>query len=322
MRLTIRMKLLVVFMSIFTVFLLGVFYWFYQSSTEQMMNELRQSLVVSATTAAKMVNAEDHVRVFETGVEGNVEYEKIAQSLRLVRDSNPRAAAVYTAVRSSSGNPTELMFVVSADENPETRAHLRDTYDASNAPEMIKAFEMPIADVKMGRDEYGNWLSGYAPILDKGGKTVAIVGVDMSADAVIQMQKYILRISVLVFLIAFASVFIAVILISRAITNPLRQITDAAHILENDQPYDPKLLEKVERNKDELGILAHVFNEMAVQVQQRTEKLKQEVVELRIEIDHTKRQKQVSEIVDSQYFQTLKEKSSTLRRRRSEGNKE
>jgi methyl-accepting chemotaxis protein len=322
MRLTIRMKMLIVFMSIFTVFLLGTFYWFYQFSTARMMDELRQSLVVSASTAAGMVDADEFVREFESGTEGDAGYEKIAQSLRIVRDANPRAAAVYTAVKSTSGNPTELMFVVTAEEDPNDRAHLRDTYDASNSPEMIDGFDAPIADTEMGGDEYGNWFSGYAPILDKDGKTVGIVGVDMTADEVIQNQNHIAKVSLFVFFIAFVSVFIAVILISGAITRPLKQITDAARVLENDQPYDPKSLEKLEHSKDELGLLAHVFNGMAVQIQERAEKLKREVIELRIEIDQTKKQKQVSEIVDSEYFQTLKDKSNTLRKRRSGEGKE
>jgi HAMP domain-containing protein len=321
-RLSIRMKLLLIFMSVFTVFLAGVFYWFYQFSTERMMDELRKSLVITASTAAEMVNAEEHVRVFESGVEDSEEYTNIASALRLARDANPRSTAVYTAVKSSGGNPNELLFVVSANENIEERAQLGEAYDASNAPEMIKAFDGPIADVEMGGDSFGTWLSGYAPILDENGEAVAIVGVDMDAAEVLAMQKQIKTTSILVFLLAYASVFLVVFFISQAITKPLSQITHAAHILENDEPYDPKLLEKVERGKDELGILAHVFNEMAVQIQQRTQKLKEEVVQLRIEIDETKRQKQVSEIVDSEYFQHLKEKSSTLRKRRSAEGKE
>ena len=316
-RLNIRMKLLLVFMSVFTVFLLGVFYWFYQFSTAQLMDELRKSLIVTASTAAEMVNAEEHIRVLENGVEDTPEYTHIANALRLARDANPRATAVYTAVKSSSGDPNELLFVVSANENVEERAQLGEVYDASNAPEMLMGFDAPIADVEMGADEFGVWLSGYAPILDEKGETVAIVGVDMYADEVLQMQAQIKKTSIAVFLLAFASVFLAGIFISRIITKPLNRIMDVAHALENDQPYDPNQLKDVTDDKDELGMLARVIDEMAVQVQQRTQKLKEEVVQLRIEIDETKRKKQVSEIVETEYFRELKEKTQNLRKRRA-----
>jgi|GEM_PF-2829521 len=316
-RLNIRMKLLLVFMSVFTVFLLGVFYWFYQFSTTQLMGQLRQNLIVSACTAASMINAGDHTRVFEGGGENTADYEEIANILRLARDANPNLTAVYTMAKSSSGDPNELLFVVEAEEVYEERAHLGETYNSSSSPEMLKAFDGPTTDVNMSADDFGVWLSGYAPILDENGVAVAIVGVDMDAGEIVEMQAYIRNISVAVFLLAFVSVFLAVIFASGAITKPLSQITEVARSLENDQPYDPAQLADVTDNADELGMLARVFNEMALQVQQRTQKLKEEVVQLRIEIDATKRQKQVSEIVDSEYFKELKEKTGALRRRRS-----
>jgi HAMP domain-containing protein len=316
-RLNIRLKLLIVFMSLFTVFFAGAFYWFYRFSTDRMMDELRKNLVVTASTAANMIDAEEHTNVYENGVEDDAQYIHIADQLRLVRDANPRAAAVYTAVRSS--NPDDVIFVVSAEENAEDRAHLRGPYDASNAPEMMKAFDGPIADVEMGADEYGVWLSGYAPIRDAVGNSVGIVGVDMTADDVIQLQGQIRNVSILVFIIAYAVVFVAVFTLSSTLTRPLMHIIDAAQKLEYDEPFDAKQLALMESRSDELGLLAHVFGEMAVQVQAREQKLKQEVVQLRIEIDQSRREKQVDEIVDSEFFQNLKAEASTMRRRRSAG---
>jgi HAMP domain-containing protein len=48
----------------------------------------------------------------------------------------------------------------------------------------------------------------------------------------------------------------------------------------------------------------------------REQSLKQEIQQLRIEIDEAKRQKQVSEIVDTDFFQELQEKARTIRSRR------
>lgn len=314
---TIRMKLLIAFMFVFTVFLLGAFYWFYQFSTGQMMNELRQNLIVSASTAASMINADEHTQLAENGSSDDESYQRISDILKSVRDANPRAKTVYTAVRSSSGDPNELTFVVEAEEDV-----LGEPYDASNAPEMLKAFDGPIADAALRTDEYGATLSGYAPILDGNGKAVAIVGVDMRADDVLAMQKQIKTTSLLVLVIALGSVFVVVILVSGAITRPLSRITSAARVLENDQPYDPKQLESLARGKDELGILAHVFNEMAEKVYKRQEVLKQEVMQLRIEIDQAKREKQVKDIVDSDFFTDLKAKSETMRKQQRSEKKE
>jgi hypothetical protein len=57
-------------------------------------------------------------------------------------------------------------------------------------------------------------------------------------------------------------------------------------------------------------------------VHKRQEVLKQEVAQLKIEIDQVKREKQVKEIVDSDSFTDLKSKSETMRKRRSPEKKE
>jgi hypothetical protein len=49
----------------------------------------------------------------------------------------------------------------------------------------------------------------------------------------------------------------------------------------------------------------------------REQSLKQQIQQLRIEIDEAKRQKQVSEIVDSDFFQDLQEKARSIRSRRA-----
>lgn len=63
--------------------------------------------------------------------------------------------------------------------------------------------------------------------------------------------------------------------------------------------------------------LAAEFAQMAAQVRQREEDLRREVRELRIKIDESQRQRQVEEIVGSDYFQTLQAKAKNLRRAKS-----
>jgi CRP/FNR family transcriptional regulator len=62
-----------------------------------------------------------------------------------------------------------------------------------------------------------------------------------------------------------------------------------------------------------LSALAADFVRMAAQVREREEKLQQEVVQLRIQIDENKRQQEVSQITESDYYISLKEKLKALR---------
>jgi hypothetical protein len=51
----------------------------------------------------------------------------------------------------------------------------------------------------------------------------------------------------------------------------------------------------------------------------REQALRQEIQQLRIEIDEARRQQQVSEIVDTDFFQDLRSKARDLRRRGRRG---
>jgi CRP-like cAMP-binding protein len=67
-----------------------------------------------------------------------------------------------------------------------------------------------------------------------------------------------------------------------------------------------------------LSALAADFVRMAARVREREEKLKQEVAQLRIEIDETKRKQEVSQITESDYYISLKEKLKALREQENE----
>ena len=79
--------------------------------------------------------------------------------------------------------------------------------------------------------------------------------------------------------------------------------------------FQPESLDEVARRSDELGQLALVFQEMARQVYAREQQLQRQVQQLRIEIDHAKKAREVAEITESDYFQRLLGKADELRNR-------
>jgi CRP/FNR family transcriptional regulator len=67
-----------------------------------------------------------------------------------------------------------------------------------------------------------------------------------------------------------------------------------------------------------LSALAADFVRMAARVREREEKLQQEVAQLRIEIDETKRRQEVTQITGSNYYMSLKERLKALREEEKE----
>jgi CRP/FNR family transcriptional regulator, cyclic AMP receptor protein len=93
----------------------------------------------------------------------------------------------------------------------------------------------------------------------------------------------------------------------------MARITSAAASLEAGT-YDPRMLETVSLRSDELGQLARVFARMADEVRAREARLKQEVHELRIQIDEVKKAAQIEELTDNEFFRDLQKRSSMMRR--------
>jgi DNA-binding response OmpR family regulator len=89
-------------------------------------------------------------------------------------------------------------------------------------------------------------------------------------------------------------------------------VTDAAAAVEA-QTFDQSLLTAVATRGDALGQLARVFQRMAGEVYAREERLRQQVQELRIQIDESKKAREVAEITETDYFRTLQEKARQLR---------
>ena len=91
-------------------------------------------------------------------------------------------------------------------------------------------------------------------------------------------------------------------------------VTAAASAVESGT-FDGAALGPVGERPDALGQLARVFMRMAGEVQKRERRMEQEMRQLRIEIDEARKARQVAEITETDYFQSLREKAAQLRRR-------
>jgi len=99
----------------------------------------------------------------------------------------------------------------------------------------------------------------------------------------------------------------------RRITVPIIHLTKAAELVEKGEYNLPSLVPVSERT-DELGQLSRVFQDMAHQVHEREQALKQKVEQLQIRIDRKRQAEDVAEIVETDYFQDLRKKVKEMRK--------
>jgi two-component system cell cycle response regulator len=79
------------------------------------------------------------------------------------------------------------------------------------------------------------------------------------------------------------------------------------------QTFEAESLDGVARRDDALGQLARVFQRMGREVVERERRLKDQVQQLRIEIDEARAAQRVAEITETDYFRDLQRKASGLR---------
>ncbi len=115
--------------------------------------------------------------------------------------------------------------------------------------------------------------------------------------------------SLLVILMGFwlAGIFV------RRITHPLAVLAQAADEASHERYDGADQLGELQRRPDELGRLATAFSLMLSAVRARETRLKEEVRQLHIEIDHARQSREVARITGSDYFKNLKNKANELR---------
>jgi HAMP domain-containing protein len=107
---------------------------------------------------------------------------------------------------------------------------------------------------------------------------------------------------------------VAGLLLSRRIARPVEDVTRAASTLAEDR-FDPATLDRAAERADEVGTLARTFRAMAVEVVARERALREQVTRLTVEIDASRREAAVREIVETDFFADLSEKAAEMRRR-------
>jgi HAMP domain-containing protein len=330
-----RVKLLLLFTLLFTLAFAVAFYWFYNFATELAISDLRKDLEATALAASSGIDGDIHEELYKSGTIDDENYLAINQFLRSILNTSPKAAGVYTYVQEPD-EPNQVRFVVSSVIPPVVEADPRELQLLSErgctvferpdlrAPyepfgnDMFNGLNRPTFAPAIVTDEYGSWLSGFAPIYNSAGTRVGAVGVDMCAEDVTALQNSIQNTLVPAFAGGLLIMAIAVYFVSYRLTRPINRLTTVADSIgQGNYDHDVSGLHRG-FVVDEVASLAQVFEIMMSKVRTREEKLKQQVAELQIIVDESKKASQVAEIVDTDFFRDLKSKANEMRSRRGD----
>jgi len=198
-RLSLRTKItLVIALSSIVLFcIFGVIS--YQRISKELIEQIRSEALHIAEIAASEIDGDKFATVESPD---DVAFSEIYDDLIKYRESQV-VEYIYTMRQTG---PKESVFVI--DTDPDEPGEINEVYDWLDVFETVYS-GTPAWDEELTVDEWGVFLSGYAPIFDGSGKVVGLVGVDVSLN---EMERDIAVVAgLLITLIAiFCVVFIVI----------------------------------------------------------------------------------------------------------------
>lgn len=333
-RVGLRIKLLVAFALAFTVIFAFLSVWIFQYSSTKSMQRLETQLTETAEGGATTIDGDDFARLLATvpavpdpdGPQGfgypadDPLFLDIARQVlriyQIVPDSSP-----YTYYRDPADG--RLYFAVSPGFllDPPQGVAYKVPVDAVVGPETYTRMEQGLAATTSEpayTDAFGSWISSYTPIRDASGAVVGALGVDYPLTYVDGVRADVQRTLYPVLLISYVALLGLVLIISTSLTRPLKRLTSATVRVAGGE-YDLDMTSMMRtRVPDEMYTLAESFMTMARKVGARERSLTREVQRLKVEIDQKKRDEQVRDITESDFFSGLQAKAAEMRQRARE----
>ena len=180
---------------------------------------LRDKLQTAVAIASQSFDANDLRKIESPSDVRLPEYRKALTDLRNMERINPDIAFLYIMKRKGSS----IAFVVDSDYS-DKQALPGQEYTA-HMPEMVKGFSSIAVDKEILGDQWGHFLSAYAPI--KNGFGEFLVGVDMRADE-IYAKFHRLRVAAILSLVgAVLTAFLFSRAFSGWVIRPIRMVLES-----------------------------------------------------------------------------------------------
>ncbi len=159
-------------------------------------------------------------------------YQKMLDTLFEIKD-NMQVLYLYVEYLSPDG---QVMYVIDAD-TPGEACELGEIYPlAAQNYQYLDKLEQGLPAFITNTEDFGWLCSAGAPILTGDGQVAAIVGVDISMDAIMADRQQFLRMVSLILLgITVLLIGVILLLINRALIRPINQLASAAASFVSDQ---------------------------------------------------------------------------------------
>ncbi|MCY6354913.1 methyl-accepting chemotaxis protein [Clostridium sp. ZS2-4] len=231
--------------------------------SESEFSKLRSKAQTIAVDAAKIVDSDKLKSVIDNKSKNTDEYKDIRDKFIIFR-TDKQVSGIYTMIKGEGEKA--CMMVDGAIQNS---SPIGEKFKLESG--MISAFNgEALATQRPVKDDYGTFISAYAPVKDASGDVIAIVGVDINVEMFMNIKEklftgcIIIGIAGIVFSIFIAGAF------SRKISYNVRQITDGLEKMS-----EGDLTVNIKANSgDEIQSIAEYINKFSIKTKQALESVR------------------------------------------------
>jgi HAMP domain-containing protein len=229
----------------------------HQEAEDALMEATQTELLAVTAIAASQFEGEDAAALaaLRVGDEATPAFLHLEARMQHIRDAHEDIVIVYTMRHTDDA----VQILVDADYGKKDvqGTGIGAPYEAVT-PTLLRGFTEPTVDDDFYTDQWGTFLSAYAPIKDSSGTVVALLGVDMKRDKVVARLEHIGN---TIYFVMGAGILLAglfILLFSKTIIRDIRHLNDVANrISTGDMDVDVDV-----NRKDEIGELADSFGRM------------------------------------------------------------
>jgi adenylate cyclase len=239
---------------------------FYESGVKLAMGGIRTRLA-GTTVAIAQGFATDSLRELRTKEDrGGPAYRALQSSASAISEAEKDLLSIYVLVPTEKPGVFRFAFdFVAPGKRTVAPADVGQEYDAAKNLTLQKGMSEAVVETEISSDAWGDSLSAYAPVTDREGKHVALVGIDGDANAIRKMKTDILELAILLSLLAGGLLGVAGFFVGRGVREPLVRVIDAATSVSGGHFETRVALAR----RDEFGILGEHFDDMAAGLEER-----------------------------------------------------
>lgn len=161
----------------------SVAYFVYVSAGKALKQEVQGYILSLASSAAQLTDGDLHQLITRPEDQGNATYNRLREPFFKLLRANPSIAFIYTAIQRDD----KIFFILDASipdpgEEEDTSAVMEEYEDATETMLAALREQKPHVEEESYTDDWGTFLSAYAPFFNSKGEFLGIVGADIRLE--------------------------------------------------------------------------------------------------------------------------------------------